>query len=126
MDPTWEIRPPVKQVVVVFRCLTCTFQINNYFALTHLLELLFNHKLCALLDVFLQNLLFLADCAAQSFMSPACGFPLLMFSCAASALSLRFCSRFCSRFVHTLMSFLTERLGLFYHVCWLFKLPCIL
>ena len=36
----------------------------------------FNHKLCASLDVFLQYLLFLADRAAQSFMSPACGFSL--------------------------------------------------
>ena len=57
-------------------------------------------------------MLFLVDRVAQSFMSSACGFPLLMLFCAASALSLRLCSRF----VHILLSFLTERLGLFYHV----------
>ena len=58
------------------------------------------------------TMLFLVDRVAQSFMSSACGFPLLMLSCAASPHSVRLCSRF----VHTLMSFLTERLGLLYHV----------
>ena len=58
------------------------------------------------------TMLFLVDRVAQSFMSSACGFPLLMLSCAASPHSLHLCSRF----VHTLMSFLTERLGLLNHV----------